>query len=203
MFIKRFLLASRRYLFSSTVVASAATVQTAIASAPTEGLLTGHTSVRLSNRFVDRLAALQLLFDRIYPGKLENGVAAFPISAGTIDFANAKAEMLHMGGVAISAGPVSVQLRDFSIDTTSTKPVLTGMVVINNELVGRMPLFDLELPALDLPIDPQTTVVDIPNVKALFTTHAASTLNGIFGVRDFARGFDFGTARVKAMVAPA
>ena len=203
MSVSRFLQASRRYLFSSVVATSAATASTAIASAPTEGLITGRTVVRLSNRFVNEMNALQLLFERIHPGKLENGVVAFPISAGTIDFNNAKGEMLHLGGVSISSGPVAVQLRDFSIDTTRAHPLLTGMMVVNNDLVGRMPLFDLILPTLDLPLDRSACIVEIPNVKAMLTANAAAALNGIFGVKSFAAGFDFGTAKVKALVAPA
>jgi hypothetical protein len=202
MSVSRFLQASRRYFFSSVVATSAATVPAAVLGAPTEGLVTGHTVVRLSHRFVNEMNALQLLFESIHPGKLENDVAVFPITAGTMDFANAKGEVLHQGGVSISAGPVIVSLRDFSIDTTTPRPLLTGMMVVNSDLVGRMPLFDLALPALDLPLDHRASIVEIPNVKAILTANAAAALNGVFGVKSFAAGFDFGTAKIKALVAP-
>jgi len=202
MFIKRFLRASRCYLFSYDLTTSEDMVSTIVLPAPTEGLITGRTVVELSKRFISALDAFQLLFDRISPCKLENGVAAFPISAGTIDFANAKGEMLHLGGMSIGAGPVAVQLRDFSIDTTKTQPLLTGMVVVNSDLVGRMSLLDLELPRLDLPLDPQSRLVEIPNVKAKLTRQAARALNRVFGVNGFFGGMDFGTARISALTRP-
>ena len=55
-----------------------------------------------------------------------------------------KAELIHSGGLSLTAGGTVVELRDFIISTGS-KPEITGLVEVDGKVVGRLALFDLSL----------------------------------------------------------
>jgi hypothetical protein len=175
-----------------------------ITAAPTENLSDGRTSVTLSNDFYAALGALGLSAGTIGAGTLRGGVASFPVTGGSIDLANAKAEINHTGGLSLSKGATRVELTSFNIDTLGSGPVLTGLVSANGNLLGRVPLFALELPQLTLPLQLQAfhTLV-IPNVKVKLTPEAAGALNTVFGVTAFTGGFNIGTAYVFGQASPA
>ncbi len=161
---------------------------------PSSQLAAGRTSVTLSADFANALGTLRVTADGVQPGRLRNGVASFPISGGVIDLANARGEIVHTGGLSLRAGTTTVQLLNFTIDTSGTQPVLTGAVVANGDFVGRLPLFNLQLPTLTLPIRPNNNRVTIPNVRVTLTAQAAAALNAAFGVTAFAANFNIGTA---------
>lgn len=180
------------------VVAGASPV--ALAS-PTTTLRSGKTTVTLDAGFVAALGALGVTPAPIKPGKLKNGAVSFPISGGAIDVANAKGEIAHTGGLSLTAGSTVVELLNFTIDTSGASPVLTGVVTANGSFVGRLPLFDLDLPAITLPITPDARGrVTIPGVGVTLTVAAAAALNDVFGVTAFEGGFAIGTATVATVV---
>lgn len=168
-------------------------------AAPTRSFSYGYTGVKLSSEFTGAITALKLDVKAFKGSVLRDGNAYFGISDGDIDLANAKAEIAHVGGLRIAAGNTVVELRDFIIDTTGTKPVLTGKVIANDSFVGRIPLFDLTLPALTLPLaDTLHAPFKIPGVKVNLTDTAANALNGVFGVTAFVPGFPIGEATVNS-----
>lgn len=170
-------------------------------AAPTRSFYYGDTSVALSSDFVGAIGALKLDVKAYRGSWLRNGRARFGITDGDIDLANAKAEIIHSGGLRIVAGKTTVELRDFIIDTMGAKPVLTGKVVLNDDLIGRVPLFDLTLPALTLPLDVHPyTHFQIPGVKLTLSETAAGALNAAFGVSAFTAGFNIGTATVSSFL---
>jgi hypothetical protein len=125
-------------------------------------------------------------------------VAVFPIPSGELDLANAKGEVLHLGGLRLSTASTRVELTQFIIDTTSPAgAVLTGLVKVNANVVGRLPLFSLALPSITLPIEPRRTLV-VPNVNLTLTDTAAQALNATFNVNAFAAGIPVGTATLTA-----
>lgn len=160
--------------------------------------LTGNTRVDLSPVFVGALTSLNVTPRALGRSELFNGTAFFPIIEGTIDALNAKGEIAHSGGLSLTAGGTRVELRNFVIDTTGGTPVLTGLVVANRSVVGRIPLFDLQLPtSFQLPLRAiGGRIVLIPNVGVTLTQTAATALNGAFGVTAFTAGFNIGTATV-------
>jgi hypothetical protein len=82
----------------------------------------------------------------VFPTRLKQGTVNFPVVAGAIDLTNAKGELIHSGGLTLSAGGTKVQLQSFTIDTASAQPVISGIVSVNGQLLGRLPLFNLVLP---------------------------------------------------------
>ncbi|MDX2270029.1 MAG: hypothetical protein NW208_18145 [Bryobacter sp.] len=165
---------------------------------PVEG---GRTYVTLSSEFAGALGSLGVFVGPIGKGRVLHGVASFPINGGSLDVANATGEVTHKGGLFLTAGTTSVRLMDFNIELTGT-PGLTGLVVANGTVVGRIRLFDIALPAgITLPLAPANgRFFDLMGARVTLSGTAATALNGVFGVSAFAAGFPIGMARVSAFL---
>ncbi len=168
-------------------------------AAPTVAPRQGVTSVVLSHQLLDAAAALHVTLGDVGPATVDGGVAFFPFVGGAIDAANAKGEIIHGGGLSLSAGATTVTLTDFIIDTTVAHPRLTGLVTAGGSVVGRLALFELAIPDLTLPLTPNAAGrLVIRHVLVTLTPEAAAALNGVFNVTAFAAGLPIGTAKVKA-----
>ncbi len=167
-------------------------------AAPTAQINNGYTLVELLPEFVAALTSLQIAPSKVLPGTLYQRVAYFPITGGRLDAATAKGEVPHSGGLTLARGATTVLLTDFIIDTASGAPKLTGLVTANGSLVGRIPLFNLQLPALSLPLTlppgPQTLLIE--GSRVTLSSEAAAALNGAFATTAFAAGFNIGIASV-------
>jgi hypothetical protein len=188
-------------------VATIAIVTSAAHAAPTQTVRFGETAVRLDAGFLGALDTLGVAPSAIGPARLVadrrgNVFAGFPITTGRVDLGTARGEISHVGGLRLRAGNTTVELTDFDIDTTPARPVLTGLVTVNGDLVGRLPLFNLTLPAVSLPLQPQFGVVlQIPGVQLTLTDAAAGALNGVFGITALTGGIPIGLATTTTFVA--
>ncbi len=187
-----------RAVISLAMIAFAASINTAQA-APTVRLSGQATVVSLSQILLGALTSLGVQPSAVGYSALFKGQAYFPISSGAIDTATAKGEILHSGGLRLVAGSTRVELTDFIIDTIST-PRLTGLVTANGDVVGRIPLFNLGLPQLSLPLAPHGRRLIVPNVTVTLTQEAANALNGAFNINAFHPGFNVGEAKVSAWI---
>jgi hypothetical protein len=196
-----------RKLVATTLIGSALTVAPLMAhAAPTETTRSGATAVSLSPDFLGALQSLAVAPAAIAPGKLvanARGVRAwFVISTGAVDLATAggtlKAEISHEGGLSLTKGATRVELSSFAIEIEPGGSLLTGLAVVNDTLVGRIPLFDLDLSGAGLGLNGNILKVDA--VAATLNEDAANALNGIFGVTAFQKGLPIGTADVRALL---
>jgi hypothetical protein len=179
-------------------IAFTTVLATQLPAQQTKTLFTGRTSVKLSSTFTSALTDLNVSVGRVFPTEVENGSVGFPITGGAIDLDTASGNILHSGGLTLKAGDVKVALQSFIIDTTA-KPVITGLVVVNGKLVGRLPLFDLTLPAgFSLPLHLKENRLVLKSVGVTLDATAAGALNGVFNVNAFTPGFPIGTAQVVA-----
>jgi len=182
-----------------TLAAAAVTPATA---APTEATRAGVTSVRLSADFVNALSSLNVTPAPIAPGRLMSTrrgvVASFPITAGAVDLGTVKAEIGHEGGLSLTAGSTSVELSAFIIDLAGNRPVLTGLVTVNDSLLGRVPLFDLALSSNS--VSGNDDLLKVNNVALTLSQEAAAALNSVFNVTAFVPGFRIGTGSVRAIL---
>jgi hypothetical protein len=164
---------------------------------PTQGLITGFTSVQLSTDFVSALGSLGVQAKPLRNARLKNGTAAFVISGGAIDLGTISTEIIHKGGLSLSAGETVVELTDFLITTLNGAPALTGLATVNGTLAGRLPLFSLALTQSPV-VAPR--IVSISNVGVTLTPEAAAALNQAFGVTAFTPGFNIGMAQVRGVL---
>lgn len=167
------------------------------AFAQTSTIYFGQTTVRLSTDFVNALGTLNVAPGTVFPTRLEGGIVNFPVVAGAIDLQNAKGEILHSGGLRLSTSTTKVRLQAFTIDTINGQPFISGLVVVNNQMLGRLPLFNLQLPAgFSLPLKPNYGWINLKGVGVKLSSPAATALNTVFGVNAFQAGFNIGTANV-------
>jgi Htaa len=191
-----------KILLATTAIAIASWSTQAVA-APTVTTEKGYTYVQGNVTFANALRSLNVQAGGLRPAAFaaEQVYWAFPITQGVIDAANARGSIHHSGGIRLSAGSVDVQLRNFIIDTTTSPVSLTGDVIANGNFAGRLPLFNVTLPTLTLPIAPNARgEVMIPGARLSLTAQAAAALNGAFNVTAFAANFEVGTAMVDAAV---
>jgi hypothetical protein len=185
---------------ASTAVAIALTagVTSQAIAAPTASLFAGYTGVTLDAGFTSALTSLKVSLGTLPRTYSYQGQVYFPISGGAIDLANAKSEIIHTGGISLTAGATRVELSDFLIDTIEAKPVLTGIVVVNDSIVDRIPLFDIALPAgFTVPLAPRGRSLTISGAGLTLNATAAGALNSVFGVTAFAGGFTIGKATIQ------
>jgi DNA-binding winged helix-turn-helix (wHTH) protein len=71
-----------------------------------------------------------------------------------------------------------IRLRDFSIETTSSGPVLTCEVVVSNIPLGRLPMLEIKLPDnVTLPVKPEDKLLlKLHGVRITLTAKAAQAL---------------------------
>lgn len=160
------------------------------AAAPTAQVAGGHTTVELSEELLGALGTLGVAAAPIGPGSLRRGHATFPIPGGALDLETARGDVFHTGGLSLRAGETEVQLLNFVIDTQN-EPVLTGLVSVNGDLVGRVPLFDLSLTQSP---DVWRNYLVVRGVEVTLSATAGGALNDIFGVDDFVEGLPIGDA---------
>jgi hypothetical protein len=160
----------------------------------------GETTVALSSGFVNALQNLGVTPGVISPTQLNGTTVNFPINGGALDLKTALGNIGHSGGLTLSAGGTVVSIENFTIDTTGKSPVITGLVVANGTLVGRITLFDIALPGnFKLPLTQYRAVlIDLQGVTVTLDGAAANALNQAFNTNAFKAGFGIGTARVRA-----
>jgi hypothetical protein len=164
----------------------------------------GTTGVQLSTSFISALKSLNVNVATVPPAAshLESGLVEFPIVGGIFDLQSAHGQIVHTGGLQLQAGSTVVTLTDYIIDTSDpAKARLTGIVTADGTYAGRIPLFDLTLPTLNLPIQPiGGLLLTIPNVGVTLNVKAAAALNKVFNVSAFSGGISIGSATVTAFV---
>ncbi|NJK74931.1 MAG: hypothetical protein HC942_13810 [Microcoleus sp. SU_5_6] len=167
----------------------------------------GATSVTLSNDLIRALGSLNVQAEGFGSTRINNGVADFRITGGSADLDDTKVEIIHSGGLRLKAANTVVDLTDFTISNFNSnlndRAVLTGLVAVNGDLVTRAPLFNLQLGGVETSTQDDLTNLNLKDVDLTLTRKAAATLNQVFGVRAFQRGFNIGTALVDAFVNPA
>lgn len=160
----------------------------------------GETTVVLCDSFLNSLKSLGLAYGVVAPTQLNGTTVNFPINGGAIDLQTALGNIGHNGGLTLSAGGTTVALENFTIDTTGSAPVITGIVVANGALSGRITLFDLALPSdFTTPIKLDDAVLtNLRNVSVTLDAAGAAALNSAFHTNALSGGLKVGTARVRA-----
>lgn len=171
-------------------------------AAPSLQFVGGNTRVILSDDLLGALTSLNVTPAAVRPGRLEavgkGARVVYPIPTGELDAEGPRLEVLHSGGLTLSAGQVRVALTSFIIENLNGAPRLTGIVKVNDTILGRVPLFDLALTqAPALTPNGAVTRIELDLVAVTLSAEAAEALNEAFGLSGvFTEGFPVGTARV-------
>ncbi len=186
----------RRTTLSLAAACALSLASAAAIASPTVSTLGGDTQVVLSDTFVQALVSLGVAPSPSFPARLRQGVATFPIPTGEIDLGSLKGEIAHNGGLNLDAGGTRVNISSFQIDTTGAAPVITGLVKVDDALLGRIALFDLQLTSAPAVRKYRLYgTLQLKDVGVALSADAAEALNGVFGVTAFSAGLPVGTAR--------
>jgi hypothetical protein len=158
--------------------------------------VTGVTAVQLDGDFLGTLQSAGLTLKATDRAAIRRNQAIFPVTSGVLDLGSFAAELSHLGGLSLARNSVRVELFNFIVDTTGSSSRLTGLVIVNGNLVGRIALFDLEV--TKEPVSIRQFLVQGGIVARLSST-AATLLNQKFRTNVFAQGLDVGTMRLAAV----
>jgi len=126
-------------LFVTTFMAGA------VSASPLQQIKGGVTTVELSEAMTEALADSQL--DRIKPAGIRPGeqLMRFGVSSGVLDPDTLVGEISHKGGVALSCPALGtdtvLEMQNFVVDLLGEAPVVTGVVNVDDVVLGRLPLF--------------------------------------------------------------
>jgi hypothetical protein len=167
------------------------------------------TQVTLDAGFVEALTTLGLTPGVIGGATLTDGVLAFPITGGNVDYYDpeesyrpyVQGEIDHDGsGISLTAGDIVVELTDFRIDPGTSQ--LFGTVTANGEEVGQdIYIFNLDGSTLNpLEEDADGNAV-LEGTTVLVSPDAAALLNSTFSTDAVTDELVVGIAKITAKAA--
>lgn len=167
------------------------------------------TQVTLDQGFVDALGSLGLTPGVLGTATLTDGVLAFPITGGNVDYYDPEEDyrpyvqgsVEHDGsGISLTAGDTVVELTDFRIDPGTSQ--LFGTVTANGDEVGQdIFIFTLDGTTLNpLETDAEGNAV-LEGTTVLISPDAAGLLNDTFGTDAVTDELVVGVAKITAKAA--
>jgi hypothetical protein len=192
---------------SSSSSSEADSTPTPLASIP--ALAGVDTEVTLDAGFVEALTTLGLTPGVIGGATLTDGVLAFPITGGNVDYYDpsesyrpyVQGSIEHDGsGISLTAGDIVVELTDFRIDPGTSQ--LFGTVTANGAEVGQdIYIFNLDGSTLNpLEEDAEGNAV-LEGTTVLVSPDAATLLNDTFSTDAVTDELVVGIAKITAAAA--
>ncbi|WP_066039473.1 hypothetical protein [Herbiconiux solani] len=186
---------------SAGSTSSAAATPKPIASIPS---LSGvDTQVAVDKGFLDALTSLGLTPGVVGTATLTDGVLAFPITGGNVDYYDpnesyrpyVQGSIEHEGsGLSLSAGGTTVELTNFTIDPGTSE--LYGDVAANGSpVVSQALLFDLDGSTLK-PLQTAGDTAILEGTTVHVSADAADLLNKTFGTTAVKEGLLVGVAKI-------
>jgi len=167
------------------------------------------TQVTLDAGFVEALTTLGLTPGVIGGATLTDGVLAFPITGGNVDYYDpeesyrpyVQGEIDHDGsGISLTAGDIVVELTDFRIDPGTSQ--LFGTVTANGEEVGQdIYIFNLDGSTLNPLAEDADGNAVLEGTTVLVSPDAAALLNSTFSTDAVTDELVVGIAKITAKAA--
>jgi hypothetical protein len=167
------------------------------------------TQVTVDAGFLDALTSLGLTPGVLGTATLTDGVLAFPITGGNVDYYDpnedyrpyVQGSIEHDGsGISLTNGTITVELTDFRIDPGTSQ--LFGTVTANGELVANdVYIFNLDGSTLNpLETDADGNAV-LEGTTVLISPDAAALLNETYGTDAVTDQLVVGIAKITAKAA--
>ncbi len=167
------------------------------------------TQVALDAGFVEALGTLGLTPGVTGTATLTEGVLAFPITGGNVDYYDPEEDyrpyvqgsISHDGsGITLTGGDKVVGLSDFRIDPGTSQ--LFGTVTLNDELVGNdVFIFNLDGTTLNPLAEDADGNAVLEGTTVKISTDAAALLNDTFGTTAVTDELVVGIAKITAAAA--
>jgi hypothetical protein len=160
----------------------------------------GATTLRFAPTFESTVSTSGLTIQALEESNVFQGLFIFPILEGVIDLDSARGDIIHGGGFSLTGQNLDVRFYNLIIDTTGATPFVSADLVVNDAMVVRIALFDLQLPPLTLPLDARTGVMTISSTSVTLRSEAANILNQIVGASTFRGGEVVGLSELTLII---
>jgi hypothetical protein len=161
----------------------------------------GTTNVTLDSSFLSALSSLGVAPGVVQPTMLNGATVNFPITGGAVDLATGIGQLTHSGGLTLTAGSTVATLQTFIIDSTGRMPVVTGLVVVDGKMIGRLPLFDISAPQGTMaPLHLENGMLNLNGFGLTLDSTAASALNTVFHITALKGGLPVGMVQISAQM---
>lgn len=189
----------RKFAIVLTVAASAVALPAQVRTA-----VYGRTTLQFSTTFTSTVTSLSGSILDLELNPLASSNLVLPVTAGAFNPQTAVGEVEHSSGFTLSGGGKAIRIENLIIDTTNgTAPVVTAVIVFNNVVLGRIPLFNVQYPSgLTLPLQTTEGVLQVSGLKLTLAPIGAATLNSVFGITVIPAGLNAGTASIYVVFAP-
>jgi hypothetical protein len=139
---------------AALLFASSTFAQTANSFFPTEG---GRTTLTLSSALIAEITSAGAKLSTVPGAQLDGNQVAFGLGTGEINLANAQGQIVHNGGITLTAGMKQITLDSFMLTTFGDQDYISALVIANGRIIGRINVFDITLSSdLTLPITPKS-----------------------------------------------
>lgn len=190
-------------LFSRVAVVLTLVTSSALSQTQVRTAVFGRTTIQFSSTFTTTVASLGGSLSDLTSSPLSALSVTLPVTTGALNPNTAVGEVEHSSGFTITGGGKVVRLENFIIDTTGAVPVITAVFVLNDTVLGRMPLFNVAYPSgVTLPLTTTAGVLQLAGLKLSLSSAAATTLNGAFNINGVQSGLDVGTGSIYVVFAP-
>jgi hypothetical protein len=145
----------------------------------------GVTTLRFDPSFESTVYTTGMTLGAVQESIVLQGLFIFPVVEGNIDLDNARGEVTHGGGFHLAGRNLDVTFLNLMLDTTGATSYVTAALVVNKAMVLRIPLFNLQLPPLTLPLDIRSGKIPIFSTSVTLRPEAAEILNQLLSSTTF------------------
>ena len=164
-------------------IAAASIMAGAVTAGPVVQIKGGMTTIILDSGLMLWLDLCEV--ERIKPAvhRPDGSRWRFMVSGGVIDAGSYAGELEHRGGLSISCGAEparTVSIQNLRVENTTELPVITGVVVVDDEPLMRHPLFTPSGNEIETSVS-NGGVIRLSGVNLALTEYATGLLTSLFG----------------------
>lgn len=153
------------------------------ASAQTEQIVGGITTVTFSSSFVAYTRESGFVLTDLSGNALQNGAESLPATQGTIDVQTGITDVIFKEGFQLTYnGKTILRFENLIINASRTNSNITGDVIVNGHLLGRQEVFIVNKnPNLSFPLQVEGGVLTFPTLSLGLSPAFVTQLDAIIG----------------------
>ena len=153
------------------------------ASAQTDQIVGGITTVTFSSSFIDYTRESGIFLTDLNGNTLQNGAEALPATQGAIDVQTGITDVIFKEGFQFAyIGRTTLRIENLILHASQTGSDITGDVIVNGHLLGRQEVFIVNKnPNLSLPLPVEEGVLTLPTLSLGLSPQFVTQLDAIIG----------------------
>ena len=153
------------------------------ASAQTDQIVGGITTVTFTSAFIDYTAESGIVLTDLGGNALENGAEPLPATQGAVDLQTGVTDVVFKGGFQFNyIGRTTLRVENLILQASRTGSDITGDVIVNGQLLGRQEVFIVNKnPNLSLPLPVVGGILTLPTLSLGLAPAFVTQLDAIIG----------------------